>query len=84
MFGSGAWLGLILALALMLVVAVIVKYSSIVWLLVLIFLTFEYMGEMGGEISITSNFMWSVIICFVGVAVMAFNLLRDCGVIGKK
>lgn len=76
-FGSGAWLGLILILAILFVVAYTVKYSSVIWILVLIFLTFEYWDQVGGEISIQSSFVWAIIICFVGMALLGTMFIRD-------
>lgn len=82
MFGTGAWLGIIIILAITLLVAYQAKYSSAVWFMVLLMLNFEYWQQIGGEIDVSSNFMWSIIISYMGMALMAIILLRDLGVVG--
>jgi len=76
LFGSGAWIGLMLILGFMFVVAYKVKYTSVLWIFILLFLNFEYWGQIGGEISITSNFMWSIIITYVAMLLMAANFIQ--------
>lgn len=73
MFGSGAWFGLMLVLALAFIVAYEVKISSPVWFFILLFLNLEYWAQLGGEISVSSNFVWAIIITYVAMALMAGN-----------
>lgn len=71
MFGSGAWIGLMLILGFMFVVAYKVRLTSVLWIFILLFLNLEYWGQIGGEISIESNFMWSIIITYLAMVLMA-------------
>lgn len=78
MFGSGAWVGLMLILGFSFIVAIKVRITSILWILILVLLSFEYWGQMGAEISISSNFMWSTIIVYVAVALMGYIFYSWC------
>lgn len=77
MFGSGAWFGLALFIALSFVVSYKARYSSGIWLFILLFLNFEYWGQLGGEISLDNNFVWSIIISYIAVALMGFMFYKD-------
>ena len=84
MFGSGAWIGLILILSIAFLVSYKAKYSSLVFIMILIFMGMNYWDEVGGKISFTSNFVWAIIIDFIGVIILALILLRDLNIVGKK
>lgn len=73
MFGSGAWFGLILVLAVAFTVAYQIKLTSVLWIFILLFLNFEYWAHIGAEISISSNFVWAIIITYVAMALMGYN-----------
>lgn len=77
LFGSGAWLGLMLILAIGFIVASTVKYSGLVFILIYIFMFFEYFDEMGGLIAVSSTFMWACIIDLVAVALMGVMFYKS-------
>lgn len=83
MFGSGAWFGLLIILAIAFIVSYKAKYSSLVFIMILLFLGITYMDEVGNEISPTSMFVWAIIIDFVGVIILGLILARDLG-FGEK
>lgn len=61
MFGSGAWLGLILIVTIMLLVSAKTKMGGIFMCIISIFLGLEYFSN----VATSSNFMWSAIIMFI-------------------
>jgi len=63
MFGSGAWFGLILACAILLIIASINKFGGIVAMPIAILISFEYMGypDLGWH---------SIIMFFCGIVVL--------------
>lgn len=77
LFGSGAWLGLILILSVAFLVSYKAKYSSIMFILILIFMGLNYWDEIGGKISLSSNFVWAIIIDFIGIIILSTVLYRD-------
>ena len=77
LFGSGAWIGLMLILGFMFVIAYKAKYTSVLFLLILLFLNFEYWGQIGYAIDVTSNFMWSIVISYVAMVFMGLVLYHD-------
>ncbi len=77
MFGSGAWIGLILILGFMFVVAYRAKYTSVIFILILLFLNLEYWGQIGYQIDVTSNFMWSIVISYVAMGFMGVIVYHD-------
>ena len=84
MFGSGAWFGLILIVSIALLVSYKAKYSSLIFIMILVFMGLNYWEEMGGKISVTSNFMWAIIIDFIGIIILGLVFLKDAGLIGKS
>ena len=84
MFGSGAWFGIIIILGLAFLISYNCKYSSMCFILILIFMGFNYLGEIGGNISASNSFAWAFFIDMMGVVILAFIFLRDIGVVGKK
>ncbi len=79
LFGAGAWVALILICGFMLLIGAYVRYSSILFVLILVFLFLMYLDEMGGQISVTSNFMWASIISLVAMGLMCINVYNDLG-----
>lgn len=77
MFGAGAWISLMLILGFMFIVAYKAKYTSILFLLILLFLNFEYWEQIGYAIDVSSNFMWSIIITYVAMIFMGLILYND-------
>lgn len=73
LFGDGAWIGLILILAICFLVSYKVKYSGVVFSFVLLFLSIEYYGE----ISASSNFMWSFVLCLISMVFCGWSTLKD-------
>ena len=69
LFGSGAWLGLILIIAIMLLVSAKTKTGGIFMCIISIFLGLEYFNN----VSTSSNFMWSAIIMFITGALLAIQ-----------
>jgi len=84
MFGSGAWFGIIIILGFAFMISYQCKYSSMCFILILIFMGFNYLGEIGGNISASNSFAWAFFIDMMGVVILAFIFMRDIGVIGKK
>ena len=84
MFGSGAWYGLILTLSIALLVSYKAKFSSLIFILILTFMGFRYLEEIGGMISVENSFCWAFIINCLGVVILGYIFLRDAGLIGKK
>lgn len=62
-FGSGFWLGFLLLITICVVVSYKIKYSGVIFVVVLIFLAMEY----NENLVETSYKLWSVILCFVAV-----------------
>ena len=77
LFGSGAWLGLMLILGFMFLIAYKAKYTSVLFLLILLFLNFEYWDQIGYAIDVTSNFMWSIVISYIAMLFMGLILYHD-------
>lgn len=77
LFGAGAWVSLMVMLGFMFIVAYKAKYTSVLFLLILTFLSFEYWGQIGYAIDVTSNFMWSIIITYVAMLFMGLILYGD-------
>jgi len=69
LFGSGAWIGLILIIAIMLLVSAKTKMGGIFMCIICIFLGLEYFSN----VATSSNFMWSAIIMFITGAMLALQ-----------
>lgn len=67
-YGSGAWLGLLLMLALILVMTRVTKYSGLLMLPVCVFLAIDYLSY--------PALMWNAIIMFFASAFILINLVR--------
>ena len=70
MFGEGKWIGLILILSIIILVSAKNKYASILFLPIMIFLGIEY----ANNVSASSDFYWSVIICFITSVFLVVNI----------
>jgi len=66
LFGSGAWFGLILIFAIAVLVCYKVKEATIVFMIVLIFLSLEYLQHMADS----SMHVWYFLISLVEVCVL--------------
>ena len=84
MFGSGAWFGIIIILGLSFLISYKAKYSSMCFILIVVFMAFNYLGEIGGNISASNSFAWAFIIALMGVAVLGYIFMKDLGVVGKR
>ena len=84
MFGSGAWFGIILVLGICFLVAYKAKFSSIPFMMILIFMGYQYLEEIGGKISVENSFCWAFLISMMGVVILGYIFLKDAGVIGKR
>lgn len=58
LFGSGAWFGLLLIIAVCLVVAVAVRYSGVFFTLLLIFLGYQYLTHISNADYLNLWFMF--------------------------
>lgn len=68
-FGAGSWFGLIIILAFALIVSFRVKYSGVVWTIVLLFITLEYLAN----VPESSNFMWSAVATLVSMCLIGWH-----------
>jgi len=68
LFGSGAWLGLIIILSLILLVVTAVKYSSVVFTPILIFLGILYLENLAAD----NNFLYAVLIAWGTIPILLF------------
>lgn len=53
-------------------------------MLILIFMGFNYLGEIGGNISFENSFAWAFFIDMMGVVILGYIFLKDLGVVGNK
>jgi hypothetical protein len=68
LYGSGAWIGLILIIALILLVTVKVKYSSALFIPICVFLGLFYLDN----VSENSDFIYSVFIIWAMIPFLLF------------
>jgi len=68
-FGSGAWFGLIIIVSLALIVSFRVKYSGVVWTIILLFITLEYLEN----IAVSDNFMWASVVTIVTMCLTVWH-----------
>lgn len=68
-FGAGAWFGLVILVSLALIVSFRVKYSGIVWSIILLFISIEYLNN----VAESSNFMWSGVVTIVTMCLIAWH-----------
>lgn len=61
LFGSGAWLGFLLIITIVLLLSLKVKYSSIILIPTTIMIGILYLEN----VAVNSNFMWATIIMFL-------------------
>jgi len=74
LFGSGAWIGLIIVLVLCFGASYGLKHGSgIVFAIILVFLGIEYLNH----VSVDSNFMWSVVICFISACFVTYQAITE-------
>lgn len=77
MFGSGAWLGLLLIVAIMVLVTAKTKIGGLPMLIIGIFMGIEYFNN----VSVSSNFFWSAIIMFLISPLLAlysaYRMVKD-------
>jgi len=73
LFGSGAFIGLTLLIAAALIVAVAVKYSSIIFMILFAFLSWEYFKN----ISPTSLNAWYFLISLIVALFLGVKLYED-------
>lgn len=69
LFGSGAWLGLILIVSIAFLVVSQVKYSSVFFAVIFLFLGIFYLEE----VSSMSNFIWAVVIVWFMIPVLVLS-----------
>jgi len=72
-FGSGFWLGFIFIISVCLIVSYKIRFSGIIFEIVLLFLALEYLENLNPA----SNRMWGVILCFVGILLIGINIWGD-------
>lgn len=73
LFGSGWWFGLSLLVAAALLVSSQVKYSATVFIMVFLFLAWEYFGNITAD----SLNAWAMIICLLVSLFLGGILYRD-------
>lgn len=73
LFGSGAMFGLIILISIALIIAVLVKYSSSIFMVIFLFLAWEYFGH----ITATSLNAWYFIISLVVTAFLGAIFAND-------
>jgi hypothetical protein len=73
LFGSGGWFGLILLVAVALIVGVVVKYSSIIFMVIFMFLAWEYFDH----ITNSSMNAWFCIIALVVILFLGVIFYED-------
>lgn len=67
-FGAGAWLGLLLLLAIIIALSLATKYAGLLMLPVCIFIAIEYLGY--------PALMWNALIMFIGAVFILINLIK--------
>lgn len=72
-FGGGAWLGLILILALIFLAGNRNKYLNLLFIPVLGFLSLLYLDN----VAVSSNFMWSALICFMAMPLLLVQFVKQ-------
>jgi len=77
LFGSGALFGLLLIFGLCIMFSYRFKYASVFCIFVMVILNFEYWGQIGDKISVSSMFMWSIVMSYVGIFILIGLLWRD-------
>lgn len=73
LFGEGFWLGFLIITSVCLLVANRIKYSGSIFVMVLIFLGLEYSENLVSS----SNKMWGIVLCFIGVIFLCIQLYVD-------
>jgi len=73
LFGEGFWLGFLIIISICLIMANKIKYSGIIFTIALFFLALEY----NENIETSSNKMWGMIMCFIGVVFLIIQTAWD-------
>ena len=73
LFGSGALIGLMVIICLALLVSIRVKYSSMIFIVILLFLAMDYLQK----ITATTMHAWYFLISLIGIGFLAGILIRD-------
>jgi len=73
LYGSGAWIGFLIILSIILLVSVSVKHSGIIFIPICIFIGIFYLDN----VAVNSNFMWSAIIMFLLPFFLFFRLMKE-------
>lgn len=72
LYGEGFWLGFIIIMAFSIAISYRFKYTGILFEVILFLLSIEYLNELSD-----GNELWGVILCYVGMILIATNLYRD-------
>jgi len=75
MYGSGAWIGLIIILGISLLVVAKVKYSSAPFAIIFLFLGIFYLNNVAAD----ADFIWAVLIIMWLLTLILFGLFSSCG-----
>lgn len=73
LFGSGAWIGLILILSIAFLVGARNKYVNLLFIPILAFFGLLYLDNVSASV----NFMWSAIFCFVGSGLLVVQFAKQ-------
>jgi len=73
LFGAGSWIGLTILLLLCIGGSLSLKYSGSIFGLILLFLGIQYLNN----VPVDSNFIWSVILCWISAIFVFLNLARE-------
>ena len=84
LYGEGALFGLAIFMAIGILVAYRARFSSMIFFMILLLLNLNYWDAVGGFIDVSNNFMWSIIISYMGMAILAYIFVRDIGLVGNK
>lgn len=75
LYGTGSWIGVILTIGFMAIVTKITRWSSIVFIPILLFMGVDYFNKLASN----SMFMWNGVLCFVGCLVLALITVTSEG-----
>lgn len=73
LFGSGAWIGLILILSIAFLVGARNKYVNLLFIPILAFFGLLYLDN----VAASANFMWSAVFCFIGSGLLVIQFAKQ-------
>ena len=73
LYGSGAWIGLVILLVLCIGGSFAFKYGGTIFGIVLIFLGLLYLEN----VAVNDNFLWSVVLCWISALYCFFHVATE-------